>query len=65
MVQRILRRRQVEEATGKKRSSIYADIAAGTFPAPIPIGSRAVGWLENDIQAWQDARAAKRVGKAA
>jgi prophage regulatory protein len=60
MVRRILRRREVESVTGKPRSSIYADIAAGTFPKPIPLGEKAVGWLEDEIVQWQKARIAER-----
>ena len=36
---RFLRLRQVIEATGRSRSSIYEAIKAGTFPPPIPIAS--------------------------
>lgn len=47
----ILRRDQVEARTGLSRSSIYAAISAGTFPAPISIlGGKSVGWLEHEIQ---------------
>jgi prophage regulatory protein len=52
----ILRRRQVEARVGLRRSAIYAAIAAGSFPKPIAIGVRAVGWLSADIDAWIDAR---------
>jgi prophage regulatory protein len=48
----ILRRNQVEERTGLSRSTIYLRIKEGTFPRPINIGSRAVGWLENEIDGW-------------
>ncbi len=60
MVRRILRRREVENVTGKPRSSIYAGIAAGTFPKPIPLGEKAVGWLEDEIIQWQKDRIAER-----
>lgn len=45
----ILRRKQVEARTGLRRSTIYERIQAGTFPAPISLGARAVGWLESEI----------------
>jgi prophage regulatory protein len=60
----ILRRPQVEKCTGKGRSAIYQEIAAGTFPAPIKIGPKAVGWLESEIIAWQKARIAERDQRA-
>jgi len=52
----ILRRKQVEKRVGLSRSTIYAKIAAGEFPAPIALGARAVGWLESDIIAWIESR---------
>ncbi len=52
----ILRRKQVEKRTGLSRSTIYLRIQEGTFPRPIKLGARAVGWLENEIEAWLAAR---------
>ena len=52
----ILRRKQVEKRTGLSRSTIYLRIQEGTFPKPINLGARAVGWLENEIEAWLAAR---------
>ena len=50
---RFLRLPDVEFAVGKKRSTIYRDIAAGKFPAPYDLGSsRSVGWLSTEISAW-------------
>jgi len=48
----ILRRRQVEAATGLSRSSIYQRIKEKTFPAAIQLGPRAVGWRAGDIEAF-------------
>ncbi len=43
---------QVESRTGKAKSAIYAGVKNGTFPAPIKLGPRAVGWLKSEIDAW-------------
>ncbi len=48
----ILRRRKVEEVTGLSRSTIYLRCSQGTFPSPIHLGGRAVGWLEDEIDTW-------------
>ena len=48
----ILRRPQVEARTGLSRSTIYQRIKEGTFPSPISLGAKAVGWLESEIDAW-------------
>ena len=60
MAERILRRPKVQDRTGLSRSSLYAMMAAGTFPKPIPLGPRAVGWAESEIAAWLEARKAER-----
>ncbi|MDR5755600.1 AlpA family phage regulatory protein [Caballeronia sp. LZ035] len=50
--QAILRRKHVEELTGLSRSTIYARINQKTFPAPIELGPRSVGWRIGDIEAF-------------
>lgn len=52
----ILRRKQVEARTGLARSTIYDRIKGGTFPAPISLGEKAVGWIESEIDAWLTAQ---------
>jgi len=50
MVQTILRRPEVERATGLQRSTIYEMMAKGQFPRAIPLtGTKSVGWLESEI----------------
>ena len=49
---RILRRNQVEDRTGLSRSTIYLRIQEGTFPRPINLVERAVGWVEKEIEEW-------------
>ena len=48
----ILRLPEVKARTGLSRSTIYLRIAEGNFPTPIPLGGRAVGWIEDEIQQW-------------
>ena len=61
-VTRILRFKEVSSRTGYKHSAIYEKIKAGEFPAPISLGSRAVGWVESEIEAWIAARIADSRG---
>lgn len=56
----ILRLPQVRELTGLSRSSIYAAIKAGTFPAPFRLGPRAIGFSSAAVDAWLTARMAGR-----
>ena len=56
----ILRLPTVKARTGLSRSTIYLRVSRGTFPAPVPIGGRAVGWIEAEVHAWLTARIAQR-----
>lgn len=56
----ILRRQQVQARTGLSRSSIYAGISTGNFPAPVQLGEKSVGWVESEIDNWIAERIAAR-----
>lgn len=57
---KIMRLKDVMACTGLGRSSIYKFISDGTFPKPIPLGDRAVGWLEEEIEDWIASKIADR-----
>ena len=57
---RIMRRPAVEAQTGLSRSTLYDQMRAGKFPRPVPLGDKAVGWLESDIAKWIEERVAAR-----
>ncbi|SFU52109.1 transcriptional regulator, AlpA family [Nitrosomonas eutropha] len=57
----IIRRQQVEARTRLSRSSIYARLRHNpkrptdydpTFPKPVSVGAKAVGWIESEVEAW-------------
>jgi prophage regulatory protein len=61
----ILRRKQVEARTGLSRSTIYAKLRQNpkrpgdydpTFPTPVSVGAKAVGWVESELDAWLTAQ---------
>jgi prophage regulatory protein len=52
MPRTFLRLPTVRGRTGMSRSSIYAGVAAGTFPRPIKLAARSVAWLESDVDRW-------------
>ena len=60
MLRKILRLPQVEEATGESRSTIYKRICDGEFPKPVKLGAKSVGWVEDEISAYNEARIARR-----
>lgn len=62
---RIMRLSAVRESTGLPTSSIYEKIAKGEFPNSVPLGAKAVGWLEDEVEEWKKARIAERDAKLA
>jgi predicted DNA-binding transcriptional regulator AlpA len=62
---RIIRRRDLPQFVGLQKTQIDALIASGEFPRPIPLSDsgRAVGWLSDEVAAWQRDRLAKRQNK--
>ena len=54
----VLRRPQVEVLTGLSRSALYALMERGSFPRPLRLTKRAVGWLPADVHSWVASRAA-------
>jgi len=56
MTHTILRLPQVKIRVGLSRSSIYLAVSQGTFPKPVSLGVRAVGWLESEVDAWLSQR---------
>jgi len=48
----LLRNTVVQALTGQSRSTIYAKVAAGTFPAPVKLGARCTRWRAADVTAW-------------
>lgn len=52
MTESILRLPEVKSRTGLSRSTIYQRINLNTFPKPVSIGERAIGFVESEIQDW-------------
>lgn len=57
-----LRLPQVRQITGLPRSSLYAKIATGAFPAPVSLGARSVAWIDSEVTDWVADRIAARGG---
>lgn len=56
MSKKFIRLPEVKNKTGLSRSSIYLRMSSGEFPQSISLGSRAIAWLEADIEQWLDDR---------
>ncbi|RYH17532.1 MAG: AlpA family transcriptional regulator [Alcaligenaceae bacterium] len=49
---RVLRLPAVIHRVGLSRSTIYNRQRSGSFPKPVKLGPRAVGFIEREIDAW-------------
>lgn len=47
-----LRLADVKLMSGLSKSSLYALIRAKSFPAPVQLGPRTVGWVRSEVQQW-------------
>ena len=53
---RVWRLPEVILQTGLSRSTIYEMIKRGEFPRQFKLGTRAVGWVADDVLEWLDAK---------
>ena len=49
---RILKLKEVLNRTGLGKTTLYMLINSADFPKQVPLGLRAVGWLESEIDTW-------------
>lgn len=57
---RIIRLKEVIDSTGLARSTIYKYIGEGSFPKPVSLGDRCVGWVDSEVHDWILARIEER-----
>lgn len=55
-IKRLIRRQEVQHRVGVGRSTIYRWMADGSFPKPVQLGKRSVGWIEHEIDDWLRSR---------
>jgi len=57
---RLLRKPAVLERIGLRTTELYDLVREGQFPAPVPLGKRAVAWIESEVEAWIEERVRMR-----
>ena len=60
----VLRLPRVQARTGLPRSTIYMRVAHWSFPTPVRLGTRAIGWIESEVDAWIREQVAASRGRA-
>jgi prophage regulatory protein len=56
---RLIPTKVVIAKTSKSRTSLWRSVKDRTFPPPVRISAGRVGWLEEAVDAWIDARVAE------
>ena len=62
---RVLRIAEVIRLTGLSKPTIHRKVKDGSFPAPIKLGTQAVGWRTADLVKWIESRPVVGAPKAA
>lgn len=63
-IDRLIKIDEVLHICGLSRSSIYAFIKKGEFPAQVKLSKKASAWVHSEVIAWANARAGLRDQKA-
>jgi len=61
--ERLMRKPEVLTRIGLGNTTLYAQIKAGTFPAPVSLGGRAVAWRATEVDGWIAERIAASRGQ--
>jgi prophage regulatory protein len=51
-LRKVLRIHQVLELTGLTRGTVYRFVKEDSFPQPIQLGPKLLGWWEHEVEAW-------------
>ncbi|WP_261434788.1 helix-turn-helix transcriptional regulator [Serratia ficaria] len=65
MSESLIRLSEVQRRTGYSKAWIYCLMSKNKFPASVKIGSRAIAFVESEIDEWVNRRIAESRGEAA
>lgn len=57
---RLLRKPEVLLLTGIRSTTLHKLVNEGSFPKPVPITGKAVGWVDHEVQDWVESRIQNR-----
>jgi prophage regulatory protein len=61
MSNEVIRLRELQRRVGLARSTVYQRLTSDpSFPRPLSLGGRSVGWLAAEVEDWLQGRAARR-----
>lgn len=56
----LIRLPAVKRLAGLSTTEIYRRMAEGRFPKSVPLGAKAVAWIESEVRGWVASRIAER-----
>lgn len=65
MSHNLIRLPEVQRRTGYSKAWIYHMLSERRFPSPVKIGSRAIAFIESEIDEWINQRIAESRGEVA
>ncbi len=60
---RLIKLPEVCGKTGLSRAGVYKRMGEGVFPARVPLGGRAVAWVESEVDTWIKNQIERRTDK--
>lgn len=61
---RLIRIAEVLQICGMSRATLYREIKAKEFPAPLKLSARSVGWLHDEVMEWVATRVILRAAQS-
>lgn len=64
MSMKLIRIKEVMDRTGLGRSTVYKYMNLGLFPKSVNLTTRAVAWVESEVEAWIQKGIERRDGES-
>jgi predicted DNA-binding transcriptional regulator AlpA len=61
---RLIRIAEVLQICGLSRATLYREIKAKEFPAPLKLSARSVGWRQEEVMEWVASRVTLRAAQS-
>ena len=58
---RLIRLKEVMHKTGLARTTLYNYMQDDKFPQSVPLGDRAVAWIEEEVDRWIEQKVKERL----
>jgi prophage regulatory protein len=63
--EQILSKKETSRTVNKSSTTLWRDVNAGTFPAPVQVGAGRIGWFKSEVMEWMRNRPRVALTKSA